>query len=118
VPVCLAVPPRFDRTMTFEMKNGALHHLTDTKNANGGTVTIDYTAKFDGADYPIEGTGLDTVSLKRMDAHTIERTGKIKHMPSETCMMTVSPDGKSLTMTIKGSYSGVNYASTQVYKRQ
>jgi len=111
-------PGPFDRSMIFEMKNGGLHNLTSTKNANGGTTIIEYTAKFDGADYPIDGTGLDTVSIKRDDPNTIERTGKVRHMPSETCMMKVSPDGKTLTMTVKGSYNGANYSSTQIYKRQ
>ncbi len=111
-------PGPTNRTMSFEMKSGSLHHVTDTFNANGGLAAIDYSAKFDGADYPIDGTAIDTVSLKRTDPHTIERTGKVRGMPAETCIMKVSPDGKVLTMTVKGSYRGTNYASTQVYKRQ
>jgi hypothetical protein len=111
-------PGPFDRTMLFEMKNGSLHNLTSTKTANGGTTIIEYTAKFDGRDYPIDGTGLDTVAIKRDDPSTIERTGKVRGMPSETCMMKIAPDGKTLTMTVKGAYNGANYASTQIYKRQ
>jgi len=111
-------PGPFDRTMLFDMKNGSLHNLTSTKTANGGTTIIEYTAKFDGRDYPIDGTGLDTVSIKRDDASTIERIGKVRGMPSETCMMKIAPDGKTLTMTVKGAYNGANYASTQIYKRQ
>jgi len=111
-------PGPTNRTMIFEMKPKGLHNLTDTTNANGGVSTIDYTAKFDGADYPVEGTAIDTVSLKRVDANTIERTGKVRGMPSESCTMKVSPNGKTLTETIKGSYHGTNYSSTQVYNRQ
>lgn len=111
-------PAPAQRTMILEMKNGSLHHLTDTYGGNGGLSTIDYTAKFDGADYPIEGTAIDTVSLKHIDANTIERTGKVRGMPTETCTMKVSNDGKTLTMTVKGSYYGTNYASTQVYQRE
>src|SRR5579863_1201524 len=70
-------PGPFDRTMIFEMKNGSLHNLTSTRTANGGITTIEYTAKFDGHDYSIDGTGLDTVSIKHEDANTIERTGKV-----------------------------------------
>jgi len=111
-----AVP--MDRTMTLEMKGGSLHSLTDTVGNNGGVATIEFTAKLDGADYPIDGTDLDTVSLKRDDARTIERTGKVRGMSSETCTMKVSPDDKTLTMTVNGSYHGVHYSSTQIYKRQ
>src|SRR5579863_7359642 len=111
-------PGPFDRTMIFEMKNGSLHNLTSTRTANGGITTIEYTAKFDGHDYAIDGTGLDTVSIKREDMNTIERTGKVRGMPSEACTMKIAPDGKTLTMTVKGTYNGANYASTQIYRRQ
>ena len=108
-----------DRTMVLEMKNGGLHHLTRTRNQFlGNTDDIDYTAKFDGKDYPITGTGLDTVSLKRIDADTIERTGKVRGKPTETCTMKISDGGKILTLTVKGSYSGTNYSSVQVFERQ
>jgi|SRR5579872_4453013 len=108
-----------DRTVTFEAANGGIHHITKTRNLFlGGTDDIDYTAKFDGKDYPITGTGLDTVSLKRLDANTIERTGKVRGKPAETCTMKVSADGKTLTMTVKGSYNGTDYSSTQVFERQ
>jgi hypothetical protein len=108
-----------DRTMTFELKDGALHHITRTRNLFlGGTDDIDYTAKFDGKDYPITGTGLDTISLKRIDPNTIERTGKVRGNVTETGTMKVSPDGKVLTITIKGSYNGTNYSSVQGLTRQ
>ena len=111
-------PVPTDRTMTLEMKDGSLHSLTATVGNNGGTSTIEFTAKFDGADYPVYGSDLDTVSLKRDGATMIERTGKVRGMPSETCTMKVSPDDKTLTMTIKGAYHSVQYSSTQIYKRQ
>ena len=108
-----------DRTMTFELKGGALHHITRTRNLFlGGTDDIDYTAQFDGKDYPVTGTGLDTISLKRIDANTIERTGKVRGNVTETGTMKISPDGKVLTITIKGSYNGTNYRSVQVLTRQ
>lgn len=111
-------PVPMDRTMTLEMKNGSLHSLTATVGNNGGTATIEFTAKFDGADYPVYGSDLDTVALKRDSQNMIERTGKVRGTASETCTMKVSPDDKTLTMTIKGSYQGINYTSTQIYKRQ
>jgi hypothetical protein len=107
-----------DRTMTFEAKADGLHNITRTRNLFlGGTDDIDYTAKFDGKDYPITGTGLDTVSLKRVDANTIERTGKVHGKVTESCTMKIAPDGKTLTMTVKGSYNGTDYHSTQVFER-
>jgi len=108
-----------DRTMIFEEKDGGLRHLTKTPNLFlSSTDDIDYTAKFDGKDYPITGTGLDTVALKRVDSHIIERTGKVRGKVTETCTMKVSPDGKTLTVSIKGSYNGTDYSSEQVLHRQ
>ena len=40
-------------------------HVTKTPSLFGGSSNITYTAKFDGKDDEILGTGLDTVSLKR-----------------------------------------------------
>lgn len=112
-------PTPQDRTMIFEFKNGGLRHLTKTLNAFLSTSDdIDYTAKFDGKDYPITGTGLDTVSLKRVDANTIERVGKEGGKVTETCTMKVSPDGKLLTVSIKGTFNGTNYSSQQILTRE
>lgn len=112
-------PAPDDRTMIFEEKDGGLRHLTKTPNLFlSSSEDIDYTAKFDGKDYPITGTGLDTVSLKRVDSHTIERTGKVRGKVTETCEMKVAPDGRTLTVTIKGTYNGTNYSSVQVLHRQ
>jgi hypothetical protein len=108
-----------DRIMTFETTDKGFRHLTETPNLSTGvTARIDYTAKFDGADYPIEGTGLDTVSLKRVDANTIERQGKIGGKVTETAVMKISNDGKMLTVTIKGNFKGSEYSSVQVLFRQ
>jgi len=112
-------PSPMSRTMKFEMKDdGALRHQTLTPNLFGGANIIDYTAKFDGKDYDIIGTGLDTVSLKRVDANTIERTGKESGKVAESCTMKVSPDGKTMTITTKGAFRGTEYSSVQILKRQ
>jgi hypothetical protein len=115
------VPPPgpASRMMTIEVKpDGSFRHVMTTPGQFGGQTEIEYTAKFDGKDYMILGTGLDTVALKRVDQNTIERTGKERGKEAETCMMKLSPDHNTLTMTIKGTYNGVNYSSTQVYHRQ
>ncbi len=106
------------RTMEFDARDGGLYHATRTVAGFGNTDVVDYTAKFDGKDYLVSGSVLDSVSLKRIDANTIERAGKIRGQVTETCRMTVSPDGKMLTMKIQGSAYGRKYQSTQVYHRQ
>lgn len=59
-----------------------------------------YTAKFDGKDYPYKGDpGTTSVSLKKIDANTIEETDKRNGKVVVVSRMTVGPDGK--TMKIK-----------------
>jgi hypothetical protein len=112
-------PAPQDRTMTIEIKGEEITHVTATYNIFlSAHDYIKYTAKFDGKDYPIIGTGIDTVSLKRVDKNTIERTGKAKGEEAEKCTMKISPDGKMLTMQIDGTYNGTDYSSTQIYTRQ
>jgi hypothetical protein len=111
-------PGPTDRTMKFEMTPNGLHHQTLTPTLFAGTNIIDYTAKFDGKDYEITGSGLDTVSLKRIDAKTIERTGKESGKVSESCTMTISADGKTLKVTTKGNFRGTPYSSVQILKRE
>ena len=108
-----------DRRMIFEAKDNGIRHITKTLNAFLSTTDdIEYTARFDGKDYPITGTGLDTVSLKRIDANTIERTGKVRGKVTETGTMKVSADGKVLTVSLKGSYNGTDYRSVQILTRE
>jgi hypothetical protein len=106
------------RSMEFTAKNGGIAFLQKTVAANGSTLQIDYEAKYDGKDVPISGSQLSTVSLKRIDANTVERTGKVSGKPAETVVMKISNGGKTLTMTTKGSVDGVDYSSTQIYDKQ
>ena len=115
-------PPPISRTMTITpVDNGITHQIDSMVPLSGMTktaVTFSYTAKFDGTDAPVMGSSnLEVVSIRRVDARTIERTGKIRGKVSETCTMKVSPDGKRLTMVIKGS-GEFPYSSTQVFERQ
>jgi hypothetical protein len=111
-------PGPTDRTMKFEITAGGFRHQTLTPTLFAGTNIIDYTAQFDGKDYEILGSGLDTISLKRVDANTIERTGKESGKVSETCTLKISADGKTLTVTTKGAFRGTPYSSVQILKRQ
>ena len=107
-----------NRSLSFEAKDGGVSFNQKTVQGNGSTTEINFTAKYDGKDVPIEGSQLDTVALKRVDANTVERTGKMKGQVAENVTMKLSGGGKILTMTNKGSIDGVDYSSTQVYEKQ
>ena len=59
--------------------------------------------KFDGKDYPEKGPNVPAGSMssgKRSDEHTVELTSKIKGKVVEHDKIEVSPDGKTLTLTV------------------
>lgn len=61
-----------------------------------------YTAKFDGKDYPFKGDpGMTSVSLKKIDANTIEETYKRGAKVVTVVRMTVAADGKTLSASVE-----------------
>jgi hypothetical protein len=76
----------------------------DIGNADGTRTTTVYTANFDGKEYPLTGSPTaDTVSLKRIDSRTTDRTDKKGGKVVTTLKRVVSQDGKTMTVTTKGT---------------
>jgi len=76
-----------------------------------------YTAKLDGKDYPVKGAYFyDSVSLKRIDDHTIEETDKRDGRVIQVSRMTVASDGKTMTVVSKSALTG--RTSTLVAEKQ
>ena len=72
-------------------------------NADGSPIHVQYDAKFDGKDYPVTGIPYaDAVSVKRIDADTIEATMKKGGQVTMTVTTKVSKGGKTRTSTFKG----------------
>lgn len=66
-----------------------------------------YRARLDGADAPYNGEPrFDTVSVKRIDANSIEETDKFSGKILTVLRMTVSADGKTMTIAVKDLESG------------
>ena len=75
-----------------------------------------YDAKFDGKDYPYEGSGEIThVVLKKIGDRVIEETDKRNGKVESTSKMTVSPDGKTMTMVVHDNQGRI---STFVFNKQ
>ena len=108
----------FQRTMIVELRENALSVVTITINDRRQTSRTGFTAKYDGKDAAIENSVLDTVALKRIDAQTVERIGKLRGQVVEKATWKVSPDGKILTIAATGSAEGQEYTSTQHFDRQ
>jgi hypothetical protein len=64
----------------------------------------EYTGNHDGKDYPMTGNPEgDTIVLKRINANSVETTYKKGGKPTLVHVRTVSADGKTLTVTQKGT---------------
>jgi len=88
--------------------------------ADGSAVNGKSSYKYDGKDYPISGMAdYDTLSLKRIDANTIESTQKNAGKTTGTTIRSVSSDGKVLTLKSKGSNAkGQAYDNVMVFDKQ
>jgi hypothetical protein len=75
-----------------------------TMNAGSGET---YTAKLDGSDSPVKNAyGWDSVSLKKINDHTIEETDKRGDTVTDVSNMTVSPNGKTMTVVDNDKLTG------------
>ena len=71
-------------------------------DANGKPTRGSWELKFDGKDYPVKGDrNLDTLSLKRLDLHTVEAVAKKDGKITNTMRWDISKDGKTYTWTSK-----------------
>ena len=110
------------RVLIITAKDGGIRFVMRTTASggldNGMISENEFTAKYDNKDNEISESVLDTVALRKVDTNTIERTGKIRGNTVETSTMKLTPDGKMLAITTKGSVSGNEYSSVQVYEKQ
>jgi hypothetical protein len=77
---------------------------SETVSATGEKTTTSYTAEFDGKPHPLKGSALaDMVTLKRIDGNTTERVDSKGGKTVITYHRVVSQDGKTMTVTSKGT---------------
>ena len=93
---------------------------SDGVDAAGKPTHVEYTAKFDGKDYPITGIpNADTIALERLDASTIRSTTKKGDQVVMTVTSVISKDGKTRTATFKGKNAeGLDVNNVVVYDKQ
>jgi hypothetical protein len=97
-------PAPQSNTMKIEAAGEGEKATTEGVNAAGTATKTEYTAQYDGKDYPMTGSqNADTVSLKRIDARTMERTDKKGDKVVLTSTRVISEDGKTMTVTTKGT---------------
>jgi hypothetical protein len=107
-------------TVTFEPAGKGVKVTTSGVNADGSAAATEYTANYDGKDYPLKGSAMaDTVSLKRVNSLTTTRTDKKDGKVVSQFKNAVAKNGKTYTVTIKGKTpKGEPLNNTLVFEKQ
>jgi hypothetical protein len=108
------------QTITREAVEGGMKIVTDDVDAQGKATHNEYSARFDGKDYPWTGqANADTISLLRIDDEYYEAIWKLKGEVTITSNTVVSKDGRTLTTTQSGKDSqGRVVLNMTVFDRQ
>ena len=93
---------------------------SDGIDASGNPTHIEYTAKYDGKDYPITGApNADTVAIERIDPNTLQSTVKKAGQVVMTIRTVLSDNGKTRTSTFTGKDAeGHDVNNVVVYDKQ
>jgi hypothetical protein len=84
--------------------DGGLKVISDGIDASGKPTHFEWTAKFDGKDYPVKGDPTrDSVSIKKLDDYTLELTNKKAGKIVNVVHAEYAKDGTSRTETRTGS---------------
>jgi hypothetical protein len=88
-------------------------------DAQGKPTLIEFTVSYDGKDYPYKGPDFERLSVKHVDANTTTFTQSRAGQVVLTGTRVVSPDGKTLTITAKGTNAkGQKIDNIMVFERR
>jgi hypothetical protein len=107
-------------TAKVEPRPDGLKVSEDLVTAQGMAIHSEFTAKYDGMDYPVVGDPyFDTISLSRIDANHAQATWKKGGRVVAIAQNVISPDGKTWTETIATTDAqGRNVTIVAVYDKQ
>ena len=111
----------------FDSVESGIKLLADGVDSQGKKTHNEYTAKFDGKDYPtkpmLDGkpnpNAADTVSYKKIDDYTYEATAKLKGKTLNVARHVISKDGKTRMVTTTGTNAqGQKLNDMTVFEKQ
>jgi hypothetical protein len=108
-------------TTKIEAAGAGVKFTVDNMSADGSKNHWEFTANYDGKDNPVTGNSPygDVVALTRVDANTTRMVNKKGGKVTATITSVVSSDGKTRTVTIKGTNAmGQAVDGVTVYERQ
>lgn len=115
----LAGAPK-NNTVVYEAAGDNVKVTVDGVDAQGKPTHNEWTGKFDGKDYPLVGDPqANSRSYKKVDDHTTDLTNKKDGKVVATGRIEVSTDGKTRTVTVKGTDpQGKKVTYSAVYDKQ
>jgi hypothetical protein len=107
-------------TITYEETTDRIKRTGDSVDSEGKKTSFEYTAKYDGKEYPVSGSDdFDTITLQQINDHTVQATLKKSGKVVSTARRVVAKDGKVMTLTITGTNAkGERMKNTAVYEKQ
>jgi len=108
-------------TFTNVVAGKGVKTTSDSVATDGTAIHSEYTLIYDGKDYPITGNGRngDIVAGTRVDANTVKLTYKKGGKVTITQTSVASSDGKTYTVTAKGTNTlGQAINTVAVYDKQ
>jgi hypothetical protein len=113
-------PPPRSQSVKVELQEGRVRYMYDGETADGKERRFEYTVKFDGKDYPVQGNpDTDAVAIKRTGALSYRQLNKKDGKVRGTAISTFSADGKVWTQTLTGTDAqGRPVHNAQVRERQ
>ena len=108
------------QTAVYKAVAGGVQVTATGTDGDGKAMHLQYTAKFDGKDYPVTGSAdYDATVLKRVDLHTIQFTRKKAGKVVQTGTIVVTMDGKTRTVTADGTNArGEHIHNVSVYDKK
>jgi len=113
-------PPPQSGTVTYEEIADGIRRSGETIAADGSKTSFEYTAKYDGKEYPVKGSDLfDTIVLKRVSDRTVEATLKKSGKDVSHARRVVSKEGKTMTISTTGKNAkGQKMHNVAFYEKQ
>jgi len=112
--------PAYKRVVTrIEPWEDGLRVTYEMVGVRGGITHMEWTGKFDGKDYPMQGVDYEmTNAYRKIDSRSYEIAIKIDGIPTATARVTVSSDGSTLTVaTAEHPSTGQAKTTTTTYQR-
>jgi hypothetical protein len=113
-------PPPQSLTITHEAAGDGVKVTAKGVDAEGKPISSEFTLKYDGKDYPVSGIpAWDAMSVKRVDAYTVDFTRKKAGKVVQTGTDVVAKDGKTRTITTTGTNAkGEKINNVAVFEKQ